>query len=99
MKDELFVQLEVFKLLNSKYANWDDLKLILSAIEGVYLSEICKGRLVAFKEEVIILDSKADFTKLHLMLHRLLINKNNARFIKSQKDIEAKRAKCKYRIV
>ena len=57
----------------SRYVlTWDDLKLLLCGIEGVYLSTFCAGKHVAltYPDTTIItsLDSKKDFIKLHLSL-------------------------------
>lgn len=84
LRDEEFVKKSVHLMIkNGPLLSWDDMKLLIAAIEGIYLENSFKERYVSADGEThrIKLDTKENFLLLHLSLQRLFINKNNQRFL------------------
>jgi hypothetical protein len=80
VRDEDFVKKIVHLMItNGPLLSWDDMKLLIAAIEGIYLENSFKERYVSVDGEThrIKLDTKEHFLQLHRSLQRLFINKNN----------------------
>lgn len=71
VKDEEFVKRTVHLMIkNGPLLSWADMKLLVAAIEGIYLAEFCKDRFASVDGEThrIKLDTKESFLKLHMSL-------------------------------
>lgn len=89
VKDEAFVRSELYQAFGGQPLTWDHLKAVLCAIEGVYLESLFQGQ--SYQGRVI--ETGEDFKRVHAQLSRLLMNKNNARFVNRKAELEEMRAK------
>lgn len=95
VKDEGFITKEVFRYFASDLLYYNDLKLLVCAIEGIYIPDFFSNKKVVLGAQgsaQLEIKDKESFAKLHLVMQRLFINKNQARYINRQRDLSILRA-------
>lgn len=88
LRDETWVTNSVFPLFahNQSLMSWPALKLLLCAIEGIYLNALYDVHPIPGYTP-----DHEGFTRLHLFLQPLFISKNHARFLNRERDLESMR--------
>ncbi len=89
LRDEAWVATHVFPIFASiEHMSWSSLKLLLCAIEGIYLPGLFSTIPIRFPTFAAPITDQSTFTKLHLFLQPLFINRNQIRYLNREKDLD-----------